>query len=134
MDNFFKVKKESDLNYLLKINDNKISIIVFTSNKYIDNKKNKQIIKYLNLNANKYFDSLFIYIDITDYKSNNEIFKINTIPLIIFIYNGEMICSITDIDIELINDMYNKCRETYLKNGPVQFLGLKNIKKDKNNI
>ena len=129
MDNFFKIKKESDLNYLLKINDNKISIIVFTSSKYIDKTKNKQIIKYLNKNANKYFDSLFLYIDITDYKSYNEIFKINTIPLIIFMYNGEMICSITDIDINLINNMYNKCRETYLNNGPVQFLGLKKIKK-----
>jgi len=129
MDNFFRIKKESDLNYLLKINDNKLSIIVFTSSKYIDKTKNKQIIKYLNKNANKYFDSLFLYIDIIDYKSYNEIFKINTIPLIIFIYNGEMICSITDIDIKLIDNMYNKCRETYLNNGPVQFLGLKKIKK-----
>lgn len=120
MNNLYRVRSEYDLNELLKLNTTNLVVIFFTSDnlKAEENNKFKNfMIKYSQI----YFNALFVYINILDYKTKNKLFTVNQIPTTCIIYKNDLLCSLVGFYVEDVEKYFNMCYNKFITLKPVEF-------------
>lgn len=110
--NLFQVKNEEDVIEIIYDNLNKLIVIFFTLP--TNDKDTNDLKKYLLDSSNNNPNIIFLYIDLLNYETGNQLI-IQTVPSVVFFYNKNPQLVMTSLIFKEIDKYIEICSQKLLK-------------------